>query len=35
METLIKTVSFISANALNHREFAALRAGVENEYGEM
>jgi hypothetical protein len=35
METLIKTVSFIRANTLNHREFVALLAEVENEYGEM
>jgi hypothetical protein len=31
METLIKTVSFIRENALNHREFVALLAEVENE----
>jgi hypothetical protein len=35
METLIKPVSFISANAVNHCEFVALLAEVENEYSEM
>jgi hypothetical protein len=35
METLIKTVPFIRANALNHREFVALLGQVENEYNKM
>jgi hypothetical protein len=35
MGTVIKTVNFICASALNYREFVAFLEEVENEYGEI
>jgi hypothetical protein len=35
MDTIIKTVNFIRASALNHCEFVAFFKEVENEYGEI
>jgi hypothetical protein len=35
MDIVIKTVNFIRASALNHREFVLFLEEVENEYGEI
>jgi hypothetical protein len=35
MDTVIKTVNFIRASALNHSEFVAFLEEAENEYGEI
>jgi hypothetical protein len=35
MDTVIKTVNFIRASVLNHREFVAFLEEVENKYGEI
>jgi hypothetical protein len=35
MDTVIKTVNFIRASALKHRETVALLVEAENKYGEI
>jgi hypothetical protein len=35
LDTIIKTVNFIRASALNHLEFVPLPEEVENEYGKI
>jgi hypothetical protein len=35
MDTVVKTVNFIRACALNHREFVALLEEIESEHGQI
>jgi hypothetical protein len=35
MDTVVKTVNFIRACALNHREFVSLLGEIESEHGEI
>jgi hypothetical protein len=35
MDTVVKTVKFVCACALNHREFVALLGKIKSEHGEI